>query len=201
MESTQNELNESKNIDIDFSDPEKYSDDYLNQLILLSFSYFDHHIDKDKYQRGLENLTANFGSIIKPALIKIQLKYLIDFIDKYSNADGKFIENFLSNIKLRKELIEIFIQKMASYSERIELFKNSLLEKISNQRIINFSHSFKVKFIDSQNSKINFVINILIKYLDENSEEKELEMVLTLNQFYSVYEECQKIDTLVKTLI
>ena len=201
MESTQNELNESKNIDIDFSDPEKYSDDYLNQLILLSFSYFDHHIDKDKYQRGLENLTANFGSIIKPALIKIQLKYLIDFIDKYSNADGKFIENFLSNIKLRKELIEIFIQKMASYSERIELFKNSLLEKISNKRIINFSHSFKVKFIDSQNSKINFVINILIKYLDDNSEEKELEMELTLNQFYSVYEQFQKIDTLVKTLI
>ena len=201
MESNQIELNESKNIDIDFSDPEKYSDEYLNQLILLSFSYFDHHIDKDKYQRGLENLTANFGSIIKSALIKIQLKYLIDFIDKYSNADGKFIENFLLNVKLRKEFIEIFIQKMASYSERIELFKNSLLEKISNQRIINFSHSFKVKFIDSQNSKINFVINILIKYLDDNSEEKELEMELTLNQFYSVYEQFQKIDTLVKTLI
>ena len=201
MESNQIEINESKNIDIDFSDPEKYSDDYLNQLILLSFSYFDHHIDKDKYQRGLENLTANYGSIIKPALIKIQLKYLIDFIDKYSNADGKFIENFLLNVKLRKEFIEIFIQKMASYSERIELFKNSLLEKISNQRIINFSHSFKVKFIDSQNSKINFVINILIKYLDDNSEEKELEMELTLNQFYSVYEQFQKIDTLVKTLI
>ena len=201
METNQIEINESKNIDIDFSDPEKYSDDYLNQLILLSFSYFDHHIDKDKYQRGLENLTANFGSIIKPALIKIQLKYLIDFIDKYSNADGKFIENFLLNVKLRKEFIEIFIQKMASYSERIELFKNSLLEKISNQRIINFSHSFKVKFIDSQNSKINFVINILIKYLDDNSEEKELEMELTLNQFYSVYEQFQKIDTLVKTLI
>ena len=201
MESNQIEINESKNIDIDFSDPEKYSDDYLNQLILLSFSYFDHHIDKDKYQRGLENLTANFGSIIKPALIKIQLKYLIDFIDKYSNADGKFIENFLLNVKLRKEFIEIFIQKMASYSERIELFKNSLLEKISNQRIINFSHSFKVKFIDSQNSKINFVINILIKYLDDNSEEKELEMELTLNQFYSVYEQFQRIDTLVKTLI
>ena len=201
MESNQIEINESKNIDIDFSDPEKYSDDYLNQLILLSFSYFDHHIDKDKYQRGLENLTANFGSIIKPALIKIQLKYLIDFIDKYSNADGKFIENFLLNVKLRKEFIEIFIQKMASYSERIELFKNSLLEKISNQRIINFSHSFKVKFIDSQNSKINFVINIRIKYLDDNSEEKELEMELTLNQFYSVYEQFQKIDTLVKTLI
>ena len=201
MESNQIEINESKNIDIDFSDPEKYSDDYLNQLILLSFSYFDHHIDKDKYQRGLENLTANFGSIIKPALIKIQLKYLIDFIDKYSNADGKFIENFLLNVKLRKEFIEIFIQKMASYSERIELFKNSLLEKISNQRIINFSHSFKVKFIDSQNSKINFVINILIKYLDDNSKEKELEMELTLNQFYSVYEQFQKIDTLVKTLI
>ena len=201
MESSQVEMNESKNIDIDFSDQEKYSDEYLNQLILLSFSYFDHHIDKDKYQRGLENLTANFGSIIKPALIKIQLKYFIDLIDKYCNADGKFIENLLLNIKLKKEMIDSFIQKMASYSERIELFKNSLLEKISNQRIINFKHSFKVKFIDSQNSKINFVINIIIKYLDDNCEEKELEMELTLNQFYSVYEQFQKIDTLVKTLI
>ncbi len=199
MESSKNE--ESKNIEIDFSDGEIYSDEYLNQLILLSFSYFDHHMDKDKYQRGLENLTANFGSIIKPALIKIQLKYFIDLIDKYCNADGKFIENLLLNIKLKKEMIDSFIQKMASYSERIELFKNSLLEKISNQRIINFKHSFKVKFIDSQNSKINFVINIIIKYLDDNCEEKELEMELTLNQFYSVYEQFQKIDTLVKTLI
>ena len=199
MESSKNE--ESKNIEIDFSDGEIYSDEYLNQLILLSFSYFDHHIDKDKYQRGLENLTANFGSIIKPSLIKIQLKYFIDLIDKYCNADGKFIENLLLNIKLKKEMIDSFIQKMASYSERIELFKNSLLEKISNQRIINFKHSFKVKFIDSQNSKINFVINIIIKYLDDNCEEKELEMELTLNQFYSVYEQFQKIDTLVKTLI
>ena len=199
MESSKN--SESKNIEIDFSDQEKYSDEYLNQLILLSFSYFDHHIDKDKYQRGLENLTANFGSIIKPALIKIQLKYFIDLIDKYCNADGKFIENLLLNIKLKKEMIDSFIEKMASYSERIELFKNSLLEKISNQRIINFSHSFKVKFIDSQNSKINFVINIIIKYLDDNCEQKELEMELTLNQFYSVYEQFQKIDTLVKTLI
>ena len=199
MESSKNE--ESKNIKIDFSDGEIYSDEYLNQLILLSFSYFDHHIDKDKYQRGLENLTANFGSIIKQSLIKIQLKYFIDLIDKYCNADGKFIENLLLNIKLKKEMIDSFIQKMASYSERIELFKNSLLEKISNQRIINFKHSFKVKFIDSQNSKINFVINIIIKYLDDNCEEKELEMELTLNQFYSVYEQFQKIDTLVKTLI
>ena len=199
MESSKN--SESKNIEIDFSDQEKYSDEYLNQLILLSFSYFDHHIDKDKYQRGLENLTANFGSQIKPALIKTQLKYLIDLIDKYSNADGKFIENLLLNIKLKKEMIDSFIEKMASYSERIELFKNSLLEKISNQRIINFSHSFKVKFIDSQNSKINFVINIIIKYLDDNCEQKELEMELTLNQFYSVYEQFQKIDMLVKTLI
>ena len=201
MESAQGEVNESKNVDIDFSDQEKYTDEYLNQLILLSFSYFDHHIDKDKYQRGLENLTANFGSVIKPALIKIQLKFLIDFIDKYSSADGKFIENFLLNIQLKKEMIDFFIQKMAGYSERIEVFKNAIFEKINNQRIINFSHSFKVKFIDSQNSKINFVIKILIKYLDDNSEEKELEMELTLNQFYSVYEQFQKIDTLVKTLI
>ena len=194
MEGSQTEV-------IDFGDQEKYNDEYLSQLILLSFSYFDHHIDKDKYQSGLENLTGNFGSIIKPQLIKIQLKYLVDFIDKYPNADGKFIENFLLNIKMKKEMIDFFLQKMSGYNERIETFKNAMFEKITNHRIINFRHSFKVKFIDSQNNKINFVINILIKYLDDNDEEKELEMELTLNQFYSVYEQFQRIDTLVKTLI
>jgi len=201
MESSQTDVNESKNIDIDFSDQEKYSDEYLKNLIILSFSYFDHHIDKEKYQSNLENFTSDFGSIIKPQLIKIQLKYLVDFIDKYSSADGKFIENFLLNIKMRKEMIDLFIQKMCGYNERIETFKNAIIEKITNQKIINFSHSFKVKFIDSQNSKINFVINILVKYLNDNGEEKELEMELTLNQFYSVYEQFQKIETLIKTLI
>ena len=90
---------------------------------------------------------------------------------------------------------------MYGFSERIETFKNAMIEKITSQRIINFCHSFKVKFIDSQNEKINFIINIKIKYLNDNGEEKELEMELTLNQFYSVYEQLQKIDTLIKTLI
>ena len=202
MESAgQNELNEAKSIDIDFSNSETYSDEYLNQLILLSFAYFDHHIDKEKYQRGLENLTNNFGSIIRPQLIKIQLKYLIDFIDKYSNADAKFIEAYLTNLKLRKEYIELFIKKMFGFNERIETFKNAMIEKITSQRIINFSHSFKVKYIDSQNGKINFIINIKVKYLNDNGEENDLDMELTLNQFYSVYEQLQKIDTLIKTLI
>ena len=202
MESAgQNELNEAKSIDIDFSNSETYSDEYLNQLILLSFAYFDHHIDKEKYQRGLENLTNNFGSIIRPQLIKIQLKYLIDFIDKYSNADAKFIEAYLTNLKLRKEYIELFIKKMFGFNERIETFKNAMIEKITSQRIINFSHSFKVKYIDSQNGKINFIINIKVKYLNDNGEEDDLDMELTLNQFYSVYEQFQKIDTLIKTLI
>ena len=176
MEPAVQEMNEQKSIDIDFSDSEKY-------------------------QRGLENLTNNFGSIIRPQLIKIQLKYLIDFIDKYSNADAKFIEAYLTNLKLRKEYIELFIKKMFGFNERIETFKNAMIEKITSQRIINFSHSFKVKYIDSQNGKINFIINIKVKYLNDNGEENDLDMELTLNQFYSVYEQFQKIDTLIKTLI
>ena len=199
MESgSQGEMNETKKVDIDFSN---YPDEYLNQLILLSFAYFDHHIDKEKYQRGLENLTSNFGETIRPQLIKIQLKYLVDFIDKYSNADAKFIENYLVNLKMKKEDIDLFIKKMYGFNERIETFKNAMIEKITSQKIINFSHSFKVKFIDSQNGKINFIITIKMIYLNDNGEEKDLYMDLTLNQFYSVYEQFQKIDTLIKTLI
>ena len=175
----QGEINETKSIDIDFTN---YPDEYLNQLILLSFAYFDHHIDKEKYQRGLENLTNNFGDTIKPQLIKIQLKYLVDFIDKYSNADPKFIENYLINLKMKKEDIDLFIKKMYGFNERIEMFKNAMIEKITSQKIINFSHAFKVKYIDSQNGKINFIINIKMTYLNDNGEEKELDMELTLNQ-------------------
>ena len=90
---------------------------------------------------------------------------------------------------------------MFGFNERIETFKNAMIEKITSQRIINFSHSFKVKYIDSQNGKINFIINIKVKYLNDNGEEDDLDMELTLNQFYSVYEQFQKIDTLIKTLI
>ena len=90
---------------------------------------------------------------------------------------------------------------MYGFNERIETFKNAMIEKITSQKIINFSHSFKVKYIDSQNGKINFIINIKMIYLNDNGEEKELYMDLTLNQFYSVYEQFQKIDTLIKTLI
>ena len=201
MESSQTEVGESKNVDIDFSDQAKYSDDYLNNLIILSFSYFDHHIDKEKYQSDLETFTSNYGSIIKPQLIKIQLKYLIDFIDKYSNADGKFIENFLLNIKMKKEMIDVFIQKMCGYNERIETFKNAIIEKITNNRIKDFSYSFYVKFIDSSSEKVNFIIKLNIKYSDDNEEIKNIELDLTLNQFYYIFEEFQKIDTMIKTLI
>ena len=90
---------------------------------------------------------------------------------------------------------------MYGFNERIETFKNAMIEKLTSQRIINFNHSFKVKFIDSQNGKINFVIHIKMKYLNDDGEEKDLDMELTLNQFYSVYEQFQKIDTLIKTLI
>ena len=90
---------------------------------------------------------------------------------------------------------------MYGFNERIETVKNAMIEKITSQRIINFSHSFKIKYIDSQNGKINFIINIKMKYLNDNGEEKDLDLELTLNQFYSVYEQFQKIDTLIQTLI
>ena len=202
MEASQDQqFEELQKYDIDFSDTVKFTDEYLTQLILLSFAYYDHHIDKEKYERGLENMTENFGSTIKPQLIKIHLKFLTDFIDKYSNADAKFITQYLQNVKLRNEFVEDFVKKMYNFNERIESLKNAMIEKINNNRIMDFSHSFKVKYIDSQGSKINFVINIKIKYLDDNEELQELDTEMTLNQFYSVYEQFQKIDTLIKTLI
>ena len=60
---------------------------------------------------------------------------------------------------------------------------------------------FIVKYLDDMSSKVEFVIQIQITYLNDDFEEKFLEMDLNLNQFYSLYNDFQKIDSMIKTLV
>ena len=197
------ESNETNNLntDIDLSNSDIYTDNYLNQLINLSFSYYDCHNDKEKFENSINNFIEEFSSNIKPNLIKNHLKFFIDFIEKFSSADSKFIENSLLNLNLKNDFIDLFKNMLKFYSDNVENMKNAIIEKISNNRIKDFSYSFYVKFIDSSSEKVNFIIKLNIKYSDDNEEIKDIELDLTLNQFYFIFEEFQKIDTMIKTLI
>ena len=183
MESTTTEINQNDfNNDIDLND---YSNEYLIQLISTAFTYYNPNNDKEEFE----------GSV------KSNLKYFIDFIGKYSNSDIKFIENSLQNINMKPDFREQFIKMLINYNENVENMKNAMIEKITNHRMIDFNYSFKVKFVDSLSQKVDFIISIFFKFYDDNEEIKTIDLDLSINQFYYIFEEFQKIDTLIKTLI
>ena len=194
------EMTQQKEININFAES-KYTEDYLRSIITLAFAYYDHHHDKERYESGIENTITSFAEQIKPMEIKMQLKYLIDFIGKYSTADTKFIESSLRSIQLSEEFISTFKVMLGKYNEHVELMKQAIIEKASNQRIKDFKYSFNVKYCDSLSDKVSFVIKIIMIYLDDNEVEKKIEIDLSLNQFYHILNELQKIDTMIKTLI
>ena len=125
----------------------------------------------------------------------------MDFIGKYSTADIKFIESSLRSIKLSEEFINTFKVMLGKYNEHVELMKQAIIEKASNQKIKDFKYSFNVKYCDSLSDKVAFVIRIIMVYVDDNEVEKKIEIDLSLNQFYHILNELQKIDTMIKTLI
>jgi hypothetical protein len=58
-----------------------------------------------------------------------------------------------------------------------------------------------VKYVDITSDKVEFFIKVSIKYLDDDLITQNLQMDLTINQFYSLFNDFQKIETMVKTLI
>lgn len=66
---------------------------------------------------------------------------------------------------------------------------------------VNTIFTYLVKYADSSNEKIDFYIKLNFKYLNDEYEEKKLELDLTINQFYALFNDFQKIETMIKTLI
>ena len=102
---------------------------------------------------------------------------------------------------MKPDFREQFIKMLINYNENVENMKNAMIEKITNHRMIDFNYSFKVKFVDSLSQKVDFIISIFFKFYDDNEEIKTIDLDLSINQFYYIFEEFQKIDTLIKTLI
>ena len=58
-----------------------------------------------------------------------------------------------------------------------------------------------VNYIDSINDKVQFMIKLCFKYLDDNFDEKLCEFDMTIQQFYTLFNDFQNIDTMIKTLV
>lgn len=102
---------------------------------------------------------------------------------------------------MRSSEIEYFRKCRHANLEKIESYKLANFGKIAKNRVTDFSYSFYVKYADSSNEKVDFFIKLNMKYLNDKFEKKTLELDLTINQFYSLYNDFQKIETMVKTLI
>ena len=190
--------NQNINNEIDLND---YSDDYLIQLISIAFTYYNPNKEKEEFESSVDNLITSYSENYKPIQIKSNLKFFIDFIGKYANSDIKFIESSLQKINMKPEFREQFIKMLMNYNDNVENMKNAMIEKITNNRMIDFNYSFKVKFIDSTSQKVDFIISLYFKFYDDNEQINTIDLDLSINQFYYIFEELQKIDTLIKTLI
>jgi hypothetical protein len=82
---------------IDF---ENYDENYVYKLIELSFSYFDSHLEKESYEENVEIFIKEFSNDYKTFETKGNLKFLIDFIEKYYNADNNFIDENLKTTSM-----------------------------------------------------------------------------------------------------
>lgn len=135
------------NVNITFEDADKYTDDYMDKLIRLAFDYYDHHNERDKYENSILSFISQYQSSIKVFETKANLKYLIDFIGKYPTADVQFIDNSLSSLHMKSNYIDLFKKMLYSHSDDINILKAAMIEKMSNHRVLDFSHSFASKQI------------------------------------------------------
>ncbi len=58
-----------------------------------------------------------------------------------------------------------------------------------------------MKYAESTNDKVEFFIKLNFNYLNDEFQTEKIEFDLTIQQFYSLFNDFQKIDTLVQTLI
>jgi hypothetical protein len=78
---------------------EKYQENYNLRLIELCFKFFDSFIDKEQYEEEMELLITEFSEQ-KPTETKSNIKFLIDFIEKYANSDDKFLQENLESLSI-----------------------------------------------------------------------------------------------------
>ena len=78
---------------------ENNSENYVYKLIDLCFLYFDSNLDKSKYEEQIDEFINNFKEA-KSAETKMNVKLMIEFIQKFSNADEVYLRQNLDSISM-----------------------------------------------------------------------------------------------------
>ena len=78
---------------------ENYSENYIYKLIDLCFLYFDSNLDKSKYEEQIDEFINNFKEA-KSAETKMNIKLMIEFIQKFSNSYEVFLKQNLESISM-----------------------------------------------------------------------------------------------------
>lgn len=71
-----------------------YSENYNFHLIDLSFQYFDSSLLKEKYEEDVDLFIQEFSNY-KQTETKLNLKLLVEFIERLSNSEESFLEENL----------------------------------------------------------------------------------------------------------
>jgi hypothetical protein len=131
----------------------------------------------------------------------MQLLSLIDTVDKLHSCEEKFVEDTLTSVfSMADRQIQIFKQMLYHNNEKIQRFKMGLLGKVLKSRVQDFSYNFNIRYAEKSSDKVDFGIRILIKFINDQGKQDKIDMELTINQFYSIFNEFQKIETMIKTL-
>lgn len=106
---------------------EKYDENYIFKLMELSFKYYDANIEKDKYEDDVDSFISEFN-MYKSNETKANLKYMIEFIEKYWNIEEFYLEE---NLKVLSKIVILFRFNPASFGQLYET-KIAKLRKIRN---------------------------------------------------------------------
>ena len=81
-----------------------YSENYNFQLIDLAFQFFDSNQDKEKYEEDVDLFIQEFSEY-KPAETKLNLKSLVEVLEKLSNAEEIYLEENLRAFSILKIIL------------------------------------------------------------------------------------------------
>jgi len=170
------------------------------KIIEHSFDHFDLYVIGEEFEERRENMLREFTDY-KASDVKMYLHSLIDSIVKLYNAEEKHIDETLrSQFSMSDKQVFFYKQLLSQNYEKISKFKTNLLGKVLKSRIIDFSYNFSIRYAESNNEKVDFAIKLLFKYVNDSGNEDKLDIDLNINQFYSLFNEFQKIETMIKTL-
>lgn len=87
---------------------ENYSENYIYKLIDMCFQFYDSYIDKEKYEYDIDEFIKEFNQY-KPNETKLNIKLMVDFIERFSNAEESYLEENLKQISI---ILFIFINEI-----------------------------------------------------------------------------------------